>query len=178
MRQRSFIALAAALAVLLVGAVAVYAYDSSTDDQIADGVMAGGIDVGGMSRADARDKLRHELGLRLNRPLHAVYKHKKYKLSPADVKVRIDADGMSRRAVERSRHGNAVSRTIRGLFGGSVKADVPVRIRYDRAAVARLVKRVDKGVTRPARDASIDFSTGVLKKVKPRNGRTVQKAAH
>ena len=61
MRQRSFIALALALAILVVGAVGVYAYDKSNDNTIAKGVTAGGVDLSGMSPAKARDTLQREL---------------------------------------------------------------------------------------------------------------------
>ena len=151
MRQRSFIALAAAIAILLVGSVAVYAYDSSNDDQIAHGVKAGGVDIGDMSTSAARAKLQRELALKLNRPLEAVYKHRSYRLDPRSAKVRIDVKGMVDQALQKSRSGNIVSRTVRGVFGGSVKTDIPVRVSYDHAAVAALVKHVAKGVDRPAR---------------------------
>ena len=177
MRQRSFIALVAAIAILLIGAVGVYAYDSSNDDQIADGVKAGNVDIGGLSTGAARNKLQRELELRLNRPLAAVYHHRAFTLSPRDAKVKINVDAMVDAALRKSRSGNAISRTVRGIFGGSVKTDVPVRVSYDHAAVAALVKRVARGVDRPAQDASVDFSSGTLRKVKAQTGRTVQKEA-
>ena len=43
---------------LLAGAGAVYGYDRSRADVIADGVRVGGIDVGGLTAAEARLKLR------------------------------------------------------------------------------------------------------------------------
>ena len=54
MRQKSFILVAVLLLVLAGGAVAAYAYDSSREDLIAEGVTVAGIDVGGMSTGDAR----------------------------------------------------------------------------------------------------------------------------
>ena len=56
MRTKAFISVAVALALLLAGAAAVYAYDSSREDTIAKGVMIGGIDVGGLAsgRGSAR----------------------------------------------------------------------------------------------------------------------------
>src|ERR671923_50613 len=51
MTQKSFILVAAAVAAMILGAVAAYAYDSSRDDLIADGITIAGTDVGGM-RAD------------------------------------------------------------------------------------------------------------------------------
>ena len=49
MRHRWFILVAVLLLVLVGGAVAAYAYDSSRDDLIAKGVTVAGVDVGGMT---------------------------------------------------------------------------------------------------------------------------------
>jgi lipoprotein-anchoring transpeptidase ErfK/SrfK len=174
MKQRSFIVLAAALAFLLIGAVAVYAYDSSTDDQIADGVKAGGVNIGGMKATAARAKVARQLEARLNKPLYAVYHHEKFELTAAQVKLRVDARSMVDEALRKSRDGNILSRTVRGVFGGKVKADVPVESSYSKAAVATLVRRVKRGLDRRAQDASIDFSTGTLERVKARKGREVK----
>jgi lipoprotein-anchoring transpeptidase ErfK/SrfK len=127
-----------------------------------------------MKTAAARDKLRRELASRLERPVAAVYKGTKYKLSAKSAKVRIDVQGMIDEALHKSRSGNAVSRTVRGVFGGKVNADVPVRVTYSSDAVAALVRRVSSGVDRRARDASVAFTSGVLQKVRARNGISVQ----
>jgi lipoprotein-anchoring transpeptidase ErfK/SrfK len=174
MRHRSFISLAAALAFLLIGSVAVYAYDSAHADRIAKGVKAGGIDIGDMKTADARAKLRHQLTTRLSRPLYAKYHDERFRLTAAEAKLRIDFRGMVAEALDKSRGGNVITRTVRGVLGGKVHADVPVRASYSKAAVAALVKRVADGLDRPAQDASLDFSTGALATVKAKKGREVK----
>jgi lipoprotein-anchoring transpeptidase ErfK/SrfK len=174
MRQRSFIILAATLAFLLLGSVAVYAYDSSRDDQIAKGVRAGGVDIGGMRTAAARAKLERELGARLKQPLHAAYHGARFRLTPEQIRYRIDAGAMVDEALQKSRGGNILSRTVRGVFGGKVHADVPVAASYSKAAVASFVQRVVRRLNRPAQDASLSFSTGSLKRVKARKGREVK----
>jgi lipoprotein-anchoring transpeptidase ErfK/SrfK len=174
MRQRSFISMSVALAFLLVGAVAVYAYDSSHADRIAKGVKAGGVDIGDMKTVDARVKLRHQLVTRLNRPLYATYHDERFRLTAEQAKLRIDVRGMVDEALHKSRGGNVITRTIRGVVGGKVKADVRVQATYSKAAVAGLVKRVADGLNRPAQDASLDFSTGILESVKAKKGREVR----
>ena len=61
MRQKSFIFVAVLLLVLVGGAVAAYAYDSSRDDVIAKGVTVAGVDVGGMKVDEARALIAREL---------------------------------------------------------------------------------------------------------------------
>src|ERR1700730_6262603 len=90
MRQRSFIALTAAVAFLLIGSVAVDAYDSSHSDQIASGIKAGGVDIGGLKTAAARTKLRHDLTASMSRPIDAVYHGKSFRLDASQTRIKID----------------------------------------------------------------------------------------
>src|SRR5207247_371697 len=59
------IGFAAVVLVLAAGAGGLYAYDSSRSDMIAKGITAGGVDVGGLSAARARDVLERSLGPRV-----------------------------------------------------------------------------------------------------------------
>src|SRR3712207_5450905 len=161
MRQRSFIFLAVALAAMIFGSVAVYAYDSS-NDEIAEGITAAGIDVGGMTEDEARQRLRSELSYDLERPLKVKYKGQRFTLKPADANIRTNVDEMVDRALERSQEGNVVSRSLRRITGGEVHEEIPVRISYDREAVTALVKRVKRKVDEPARDASVTFGGGAI----------------
>jgi lipoprotein-anchoring transpeptidase ErfK/SrfK len=174
MRQRSFIILSAALALALIFAVSVYAYDNAHKDQIAKGVKAGGVDIGGMKTAAARAKVERELAGRLERPLYATYHDARFRLTPEQIRFRIDVRAMVDEALRKSRDGNLISRTVRGVFGGKVDANVPVEASYSKAAVDGFVKRIERRLNRPAQDATLDFSTGTLKRVKARKGRLVK----
>jgi len=83
MRQRSFIVLAVVVAVLLIGAVGVYAYDQSRSDIIAKGVTAGGVDLSGLKPTAAREKLERELSTPLQKAVVVKYRGRRYKLSAA-----------------------------------------------------------------------------------------------
>ena len=170
MRQRSFILLAVALAVLIFGSVGVYAYDSS-NDEIAKGITAAGIDIGGMKEGEARERLRRELAYSLERPLKVKYKRKSFTLKPADARIRTNVEAMVDRAVEHSRDGNVISRSLRSITGGEVHEDIPVRVTYEKRAVTALVKRVKRKIDQPARDASVGFSGGSVHPVPGRNGK-------
>jgi lipoprotein-anchoring transpeptidase ErfK/SrfK len=77
-------------------------------------------------------------------------------------------------AVDRSRSGSIISRTWRGVFGGSVHVDIPIVYRYDRAAIRRFVTRVQGAIDTPARDASAQpDSSGTLASVPSRDGVSV-----
>jgi lipoprotein-anchoring transpeptidase ErfK/SrfK len=172
MRQKSFIFVAALLLVLVAGAVAAYAYDSSRDDTIAKGVTVAGIDVGGMKVGEARALIARELREPLERPIAVAYQHRHFRLSAADAGVHADVVGMVDEALTKSRDGNIISRVARDLTGGTENAQVPARVTYDAEAIDGLVKRVGRNLNRPARDAEVDFPS--LEKIKERNGVAVK----
>jgi lipoprotein-anchoring transpeptidase ErfK/SrfK len=173
MRQRSFIVVAIAVAVLVVGAVGVYAYDKTREDIIAKGVSAGGVDLSGLHPDAARTKLQRQLAEPLRQPVFVESGHHRYRLSARRADVRVNVDVMVQRALDESRQGNLVSRSVRSLTGGSVHVKVPFAVEYSKPAVGRFAERVRKRLDQPAVDASIGFSGGTVQKVDSRNGREV-----
>jgi lipoprotein-anchoring transpeptidase ErfK/SrfK len=174
MRHKTFILVATLLFVLVGGAVAAYAYDSSRDDVIANGVTVAGVDVGGMDVGEARVVVAKRLEGPLEQPIAVVRGKRRFNLSAADAGVQADVDGMVDAARQRSRSGSIFSRVARDLSGGEESAEVPARVSYDKAAVRRLVRRVGRGLDRDARDAEVSFPS--LDKVKEQKGRAVKTA--
>jgi lipoprotein-anchoring transpeptidase ErfK/SrfK len=174
MRHRSFILVAALLLILVAGAVAAYAYDSSRDDLIAEGVTVAGVDVGGMRVDEAQRLVTRRLKEPLEQPIVVARAKKRFRLSGEDAGVKADVVGMVDEALERSRDGSIITRVARDVTGGEENAQVPARVTYDEEAIAALVKRVEKGLNRPARDAELTFPT--LDKVKEQRGLKVRAA--
>jgi lipoprotein-anchoring transpeptidase ErfK/SrfK len=175
MRHRSFILVAAFIAVLLVGAVGAYAYDSSREDRIADGVKVAGVDVGGLSASAAQNKLENQVGRSVKRPVVVTGQGKRFTLSAQDSRVHADIGGMVDQAVAESRKGNLVSRVARDLTGGTDNAEIPVQVNYSKPAVQRLVSRANAGIAVKPKDASLSFPS--LTGVKERDGVRVDTAA-
>src|SRR4051795_9746238 len=119
MRQRSFIVVAIAVAVLVVGAVGVYAYDNGRKDVISKGVSAGGVDLSGLHPDAARAKLQRQLAEPLRQPVFVESGKHRYRLSSRRADVRVNADALVQQARDESRKGNLVSRSVRSLTGGS-----------------------------------------------------------
>ena len=172
MRHGSFILVAVLLLALVGGAVAAYAYDSSRDDLIAEGMTVAGVDVGGMRVGEARRTVARELEEPLEQPISVVRYRKRFTLSAEDAGVRADVAGMVDEALEKSRDGSIISRVARDLTGGEEDAQVPARVSYDEEAIDGLVRRVKKRLDRPARDAELEFPS--LATVKERRGLKVK----
>jgi lipoprotein-anchoring transpeptidase ErfK/SrfK len=174
MRHKSFILVVVVLLVLVGGAVAAYAYDSSRDDLIAEGVTVAGVDVGGLRVDEASRLVATRLKEPLEQPIAVVRAKKRFNLSAEDAGVEADVAGMVDEALERSRDGSIITRVARDVTGGEENVQVPARVTYDEAAIAGLVKRVEKGLNRPAQDAEVSFPS--LDRVKEKRGLKVRAA--
>jgi lipoprotein-anchoring transpeptidase ErfK/SrfK len=176
-RNRTFILVAGFLVVLLVGAGGVYLYDASQSDDIADGIKVGGIEVGGLTKGQAREKLQRELVAPLNQPVkvRGPGGHE-FTLTAHRANVTVDLDATVQAAVDRSRRGSVVARAFRAITGGKVNADLPPKVDYSAAAVNSLVRRVRKAVNHAPQDATVVPGADGLKKAPAHNGLNVRSA--
>src|SRR4051794_776727 len=160
MRTRTLALTAVLIVALLAAAGGVYAYDKGKEGQIAQGVKVNGVDVGGMSTAAARQKLRAALLEPLNRPVVARYQGHRFRLTPQQAAIGIDIDGSVRRALNASREGSMFTRAWREVRGAPVRTDVAAKVSWSRPAVRKLVERVQKTVDKDPVDASVDLEHG------------------
>ena len=80
------------IGVLVLGAGALYAYDHGHRDKIAKGVAVAGIDVGGLSAAQARARLQREYLPRFEQPVVVRFHAHRFKLSPRAAGVTVDVN--------------------------------------------------------------------------------------
>ncbi len=177
MSKKSVIALSLIVfGLMLIGGV-VYAYDSSKKDTIAHGVKVGGVEVGGLSPAEAETKLQEDLLSPLNKNVKIVYHAKEFTLSPAEAKVSANLHGMVGTALAKSREGSILDRTFRALTGDDVSTDIPVSVDYSKKAVLRKVSQIKKAVSRAPVNASLDYSANGFEPVAARDGVAVNTKA-
>ena len=175
MRQKSFIVLAVLLFAMLASAIGVYAYDASRDDLIADGITVGGVKVGGMRAGEARAAIEEQLTLPLQKPLVVRYEKRRFRLNADEARLRVAAERMVQDALEESREGNVISRTVRELTGEDPDdAELPARVSYSPEAVDQLVAKVEEKISQPAQDAEVTFSGTSLGTVDGQNGISVK----
>ena len=162
-----------AAVVVLVGVVAVFAWDADRSDVIANGVRIGPVDVSGLSRDEARVRVQERLVEPLHAPLVISAAGRTFPLSAREAKIEVDLDGMLDEALRRSRAGGVLARTWRAISGEDVGTTVAPEVRYSRRAVQRIVDRVRVAVSRAAIDAELDFSAQSISIREARTGRTI-----
>jgi lipoprotein-anchoring transpeptidase ErfK/SrfK len=168
------VGVSAAILLLLVCAVGVYAYDSAHKDQVAEGVTVGGVDLGGLDRDQAEQKLQRRLVEPLKQPLKVKLGSQRYALKASDAKIRADVDAMVDEAVDASESWGAPGRVLRDLTGGSVDESLAPKVSYSPAAVRKFVNRVAGRIDRAPQDASIAASGSSLNVVPAENGRKLK----
>ena len=174
MSRRTAATLAAlVVAILAVGAGAVYAYDSSHSDRIAKGVRIGGVNVGGLSADAARARLRNQLEQPLREPVIVRAGSRSFHLTAREAHVQVDTNQLVDRAVDASRTGSFVSRAWRDLTGGTVSRSLTPQVVYSKAAVQRLVDRVRVAVARAPRNADVDITVANVEVQPSKPGRTI-----
>lgn len=174
MPRRLLAVLSLMVAILLVGAGSLYAYDRSSGERIAEGVSVNGVDVGGLTPDRARAKLRQELLEPLVRPVSVRHEGRRFTLTPERARIAVDVDGSVAEALARSREGNVLTRAWREVRGEDLRADVEARVSYSRKAVEAMVERVDRRVSVEARDAEVDLSQVQVEPTPSREGVAVK----
>lgn len=151
-----------------------YAYDNSKKDQIADGITAGGVDIGGLSASEATALLHRKLIKPLATPLRVAFGEKHWTLPGAKLKIRADIAGMVAKAMAKSRDGSLPGRLVRELSGGSVDAAIPSAVHYSQPAINRFVRHVAHKIDRDPVDASVSPTADSLNVVAGKEGRKVR----
>jgi hypothetical protein len=159
------------LVVLLIGgAVAAYAYDGSNQDQLADGVTINGIDVSGMDRDQATETVTNKVLRPQRKPVQVKFEKQVYNLPVKKLKIRADIETAINEAFDKSREGSLPGRVLREVTGGSVNAQIPVKVTYSTKSVNQFVRDVADGVNVDPVDASVAAGPDSLSVVKAKNG--------
>lgn len=170
-RNRWIIGAVGAFVVLVLGA---FGYAQLQSDRVASGVKIGGIDVSGLSRADAEARLAHEISAAVQQPIVVTYRGARRTLKPEKSQVRVDVPGMVNQAIERSNEGFFVVTAARGIASSDRGIAIPVEITYSKRAVRRFVKSTGKSFNRAPKDASLDYSSRGVKIVAAQRGKAVR----
>jgi lipoprotein-anchoring transpeptidase ErfK/SrfK len=174
MGRKSWIAVSAAVLVVVLLAAGAYAYDSSQKDKIADGVTIAGVDVGGLDAEEAGAAVRRHLLLPLRRSLEVSYDGQSWALPGARLKVRAAVDAAVEHALDESREGGLPTRLVRYVTGGEVDKPVSAQITYSKPAINKFVRRVADEVNREAKNATVKPTADSLEVVAGKNGRKLR----
>ena len=150
------------IALLLLPALAAPAAAQTpppSEQRIAPGVKAGGLDVGNLTVPQAAVYLQQTYGPRLYNPISVQLVGRRFRLTPAQSKLSFDINRTAQRAYDAGRTDPA--------------ADVPLAISLDRARVRSFARGVAHDVYRAPRDASIRITLRHIFRHRSATGRSL-----
>ena len=109
----------------------------------------------------------------LDKPVTVTFEGKKYVLSPDELQLRADINGMVDSALAASRSGGFPTRVWRYATGGSVDREIAPQITYSADALDGFVDEVAKQIDRAPQDATVAPTPTSLNTVPGQDGVTV-----
>ena len=156
---------------MAIMAAVAFAWDASRANTIAKGVTVVGIDVGGMTRAEAKRKIQAEVAKPLDKPVVAVFDGTKYKLRPKKLDFEVDIDGMVDSAIDASRQASIPTRVWRDLTGQTVNRHIGPQVSYNDDGITDFIGKVEEAINRDPVDASVEPDGSGLHVVESKKGR-------
>lgn len=162
------------VAALIGGAFAAAAiYDHGRRDRLSPGIHIGGVDVGGMTVAAARERLQRDVVGARRRTLHVTAAGREYTLPASASKVTVDLEPALDQALADSRRGWLGARVQRELTHTRTEEHLQVTPRYAKGVVPAFVARIAKETSRAPVDASVKPSAAGLSTTDSRDGRAL-----
>ena len=163
------------LGLLVALMAAMVLYDHGQRDQIAQGVRIDGIEVGGLSEAAAKARVQREVATSMDRPVQAGLGSRQWQLTPRQAGVTVDVEDTVAEALKTSQSGSIFARTWRGLSGGHVSENLPLKVSYSKAAVTGFVAEIADAVNIEPHNATVEPGAGGLTEVPAKEGLAVER---
>ncbi|MEV7833575.1 VanW family protein [Streptomyces subrutilus] len=160
------IALPVAGGAVVLGLGGLYVTGLVAGDDVAPGTSVRGVDIGGMSRAEASHALTRQLGPLAAAPVAMKIGDRVEKEDPAALGLSLDTEATVDRAA-RTGYGPA---TVVGRLFASGDRDVEPVVRQDETTGRAAVRRIAAATEQQVRDGQITFDKGAAKAVTARPG--------
>jgi lipoprotein-anchoring transpeptidase ErfK/SrfK len=177
-KRGPFLVVTGLLGVVLALCAAAYAYDAATPQRLADALSVNGVDIGGLTRAQAKARLARTLVAPLQRPITILLPSgHRMRLTPQRARVRMDLNPALDRAERYSRQGSILERVWHHMTAERTARRLTATLSYSREAVKATVSRVADRADRSPQDASVVPQADELVTTPSHDGRAVQRAA-
>jgi vancomycin resistance protein YoaR len=151
-------ALVVAVLFVCAGALGLGLYGYAHTGRIYEGVTAGGVPIGGLTRTEAQARLEARFDAFLDQPLILVAGDRHFTVDGRAVGASLDAETTLRSAFAVGRDGSWWERTRAWARAGLHGRDVPLTATVDQDRLDAWLLRIVPEVTRPASDASVTMT--------------------
>ena len=167
MRGRRLIVITLLLAAVAgVAWLAATTYDHAHSDELAKGIRIDGVDVGGLSAAEATERVRRLAVAPRQRDIRVTADDgKTFVLTASALRVRADVEAAVSRAVAASHPGWLGRRVADDLSGKRVDLKIPLTLTHAHGAVGKFLDQVDAATRKAPVDAGVQPSAEGLNQV-------------
>lgn len=168
------IAVLAGLGFLVVvggGSFAAYRYDQATAAQALPGVEVAGVDLGGMTRAEAILAVNRAASGYLDGGLEVQARNKTWTVTPAELGTTADVEAKVDQALAVSESLSWPVRVFRRLLDRPVEQSFELEYSHDDKGVKQFLRTVARAVNVDPSNAEVTFEDGKLRLRKPKVGR-------
>lgn len=178
-KQKNIMLAIAAVVVIGVAALSTYSLSikgivKEWDNKIYPSVTVQDIDLGGMTKEDAKNKLIETLETAIdNKKLHIVVGDKQYELIYLDIMPKYDIDGTVEQAYKFGKESGIFKKYMAIKNSNNEKNQISLGFSYDEEKLKAYEEKLQKDVTELAKDATLSIEKGNIS-VKPgTEGRTI-----
>ena len=167
------------LAIVIVGAVCLSAYTLATkkvvgkwEDKVYPGITIDNIDIGGMSKEEAKAKLEEHLKSEIaNKSLHIKVKDQDFELIYSDINPQYDINDAVEQAFKFGKD-QGVLEKYSIIKKGEVQ-QVPINFTYDEEKLKEFEKTIEDKVNVKPKNAQINISNGNISVESESNGKSI-----
>jgi hypothetical protein len=175
-RSRWALGIAILLGLMVLAAsgisVAAYQYARTYDGKIMPGATIAGVDVGGLTKAQALKQVKAAIRPELKRDIKLFWQAKRWHATPAELGAKSNA----KRAVEDALYASSTASfadKVRMRLGGGLDFNRDVAIRYSKDGVHGFVQGLASSFDQEAQDAHLDYEDTWITVVDEKVGREV-----
>jgi hypothetical protein len=156
-------------------AYATYDYDQDYNGKLFPGIVIAGVDVGGMTPAEAFRAVDAAGRIQLDRKITVRYKEKTWTVTPRKLGAKSNAKDLVDEAVVASNDTGMLTRASMAVFGSELDLESQLAITYPKQGIKGFIEGVATALDREPIEASVDYSSGWLEFVEAKEGRVVQR---
>ena len=154
-------------------AYATYDYDQDYSGKLLPGIVIAGVDVGGMTPAEAFRAVDAAGRIQLDRKITVRYKEKTWTVTPRDLGAKSNARDLVDEAAAASNDTGMLTKAAMAVFGDELDLESELAITYPRQGIKGFIQGVATALDREPIDASVDYSSGWIEFIEAKEGRTV-----
>ena len=167
------------LGIVIIGVVCLSAYTLATkkvvekwEDKVYPGITIDNIDIGGMSKEEAKTKLEEHLKSEItNKSLHIKVKDQDFELIYSDINPQYDIDDAVEKAFKFGKDNGVLAKY--NMIKKREASQIPLSFTYDEEKLTEFEKTIEEKVNVEPKNAKINISNGNISVESESDGKTI-----